>query len=157
MSERDLFAIEVLDHEKQEDRHKIFDIIFNSSSVNNNGDPKINKIRMLVLLYKFFLEESYDRVQEVKQKQAKGKRMSRYEEDILVNAHLIENYLEDVIQQKINFGKKLAMSLLDKDKFNRFTTQNHNKIMEHLNDQIHDDPFVLDAGVHGDHHMNIDL
>jgi hypothetical protein len=83
--------------------------------------------------------------------------MSDDEEDILVNVHLIENYLEDIIQQRANFSKKLAMSLLDKEKFNKFTTQNHQKILKKLNDRIHDDPFVLDAGIHGEEHINIDL
>lgn len=112
---------------------------------------------MLVLLYKFLLEESFDHIEDIKKKQAKGKYMSDYEEDILVNVHLIENYLEDIIQQRANFTKKLAMSLLDKEKFNKFTTQNHQKILKKLNDRIHDDPFVLDAGIHGEDHINIDL
>jgi predicted metal-binding protein len=80
---------------------------------------------MLVLLYKFLLEESYDHIEDIKKKQAKGKYMSDYEEDILVNVHLIENYLDNIIEQRANFSKKLAMSLLDKEKFNKFTSKNH--------------------------------
>lgn len=155
MSEKDLFAVEVLDHSKPEDRQKIFDIIFNSQI--KSGQTGIDKKRMLVLLYKFLLEESFDHIEDIKRKQSKGKYMSDYEEDILVNVHLIENYLEDIIQQRANFTKKLAMSLLDKEKFNKFTTQNHQKILKKLNDRIHDDPFVLDAGIHGEDHINIDL
>lgn len=156
MSEKDLFAIEVLDHSKPEDRQKIFNIIFNSQ-MKQGGDQRIDKKRMLVLLYKFLLDESYDHIEDIKEKQAKGKYMSSDEEDILVNVHLIEDYLEDIIQQRANFSKKLAMSLLDKEKFNKFTSQNHQKILKKLNDQIHDDPFVLDAGIHGEGHINIDL
>lgn len=156
MSEKDLFAIEVLDHSKPEDRQKIFDIIFNSQ-IHTGGDARIDKKRMLVLLYKFLLEESYDHIEDIKKKQAKGKYMSDYEEDILVNVHLIENYLDNIIEQRANFSKKLAMSLLDKEKFNKFTSKNHQKILKKLNDQIHDDPFVLDAGIHGEDHINIDL
>jgi NTP pyrophosphatase (non-canonical NTP hydrolase) len=156
MSEKDLFAIEVLDHNKPEDRQKILDIIFNGE-MEKNDDPKINKKRMLVLLYKFLLEESYEHVAEIKRKQMRGKYMNRYEEDVLVNVHLIENYLEGVIEQRANFSKKLAMSLIDKEKFNKFTSQNHSKILEQLNDAMHNDPFILDAGIHGEHHITIDL
>lgn len=67
LTEKELFSIEVLDHSKPEDRQKIFEIIFSSQS-NSTEDPKINKKRMLVLLYKFLLDESFERVQEIERK-----------------------------------------------------------------------------------------
>ena len=72
---------------------------------------------MLVLLYKFLLDESYDHVQEIERKQTKGRHLNKEEEEILVNVHLIDNYLESVIEQRANFSKKLAMDLIDKSKF----------------------------------------
>jgi len=64
MSEKDLFAIEVLDHSDPEDRQKIFNLIFNSE-IKNGGDKGIDKKRMLVLLYKFLLDESYDHIEDI--------------------------------------------------------------------------------------------
>jgi hypothetical protein len=64
MSEKDMFAIEVLDHSKPEDRQKIFDIIFNNE-MRRGADHGIDKKRMLVLLYKFLLDESYDHIEDI--------------------------------------------------------------------------------------------
>lgn len=124
LTEKELFSIEVLDHSKPEDRQKIFEIIFSSQS-NSSEDPKINKKRMLVLLYKFLLDESFERVQEIERKQRRGRHLNREEEDVLVNVHLIDTYLEDVIEQRANFSKKLAMMLIDKSKFKEYTKKNH--------------------------------
>ena len=141
ISEKDMFAIEVLDRNKPEDRQKIFNIIFNSDGgAKASSDQKINKKRMLVLLYKFLLDESYDHITDIVKKQKRGKKMTNYEQEILVNVHLIQNYLDDVIAQRASFSKSLAMSLIDKEKFFKYTSTNHQKILKDLNDKIHDDP-----------------
>lgn len=49
------------------------------------------------------------------------------------------------------------MSLIDKEKFFKYTSSNHQKILKDLNDRIHDDPYVLDAGLEGEESMSIDL
>lgn len=144
-TEKELFHIEILDHSKPEERKKIFDMVFNSKN-------SINKKKTLLLLYKFFLDESLENIQEIKKKQKRGKFMTEAEEDILVNVHLLEKYLDTMkTGENGEYPQKLVLSLLDKETFNAFLTGNFKQILKDLNDRVFNNPFVLDAGIHHEH------
>lgn len=143
LTEKQLFEIEILDHTDPSESKKILDIVFNS-----HKSRKISKKKMLVLLYKYFLDTSYERIEAIKQRQDEGGHMSEEEEDILVSVHLLENYIDTVISEQNSLGRKIANELLSKDNFSKFTQKNHQKILRKLNDDIFNDPFALDPGIH---------
>lgn len=146
LTEEQLFEIEILDHTDPEESKKILDIVFTSGK-------RINRKKMLVLLYKYFLDTTYDKINDIKFRQDQGGQMTDAEEDILVSAHLLENYIDGFIAQQNNLGRKIATELLDKGRFSEFTRKNHQKILKKLNDDIFNDPFALDPGIH---HENLE-
>ena len=154
LSKRDLFEISVLDPNNRKDKKKILKIVFG-----NKNEANINKQKILVLAYKLLINKTYKEVKAIYKKQENGKFMTEEEEDVLVNAHIVKEYLLNYFHGHVmKYSQKQIQDILDKKKFETFMYENHNAILKKINDQIFNNPNVLDAGIHFDEKkFNIDL
>jgi len=146
LTEKQLFKIYVLDLSTPADKEEIFQIIFGKEK-----KQKIGKDRLQALMYKFLMDQSYERIKSIKKKQRRGVYMNEKEEDVLVNTHLIDRYIVKILSKNRNFGRKIGLKrvlpYLGKQRFEEFMMIHHQEIMKHLGDDIFSDPFSSDAEV----------
>lgn len=105
------------------------------------------------VLYRFFLEESYEEIVAIRNKHVKGTHADG-DETVLGNADWLENYLGAEWKNKESKGEYMtseeASELLSHGRYEKYTDANSAKLMDHLDQYITDD-------AHGDEIMNSDV
>ena len=138
LSDSEIFDIEIMDKTKQKD--EIYKIAFSTK------DGKIGKTRSLMLMYKYLIDENYERVMDIEQRHAKGENLSQREEDIHVGAHLVQFYYKTLMEEMK--GDRVSVEEMEdvfgnEDKYKEFLTENHKEIVKELDESIKDNPLVI--------------
>jgi len=151
LTDRQIFDIEILS--KTAEKEKIYNIIFS-----NSEDKKIGKTRIMVMMYKYLIDQNWERIQDIEESHEKGKQLSEKEEDIHVGAHLVQFYYKSLMKLRGNIGKRvdrndLENEFLDSQKYKEFLTENGKQILRNLDNEIKDNPLVIgDADLRLDEH-----